>query len=102
MWCVRYERPPSSIYSTRMVGLGVDRLGNRLVLSLHTAMQSLEKREAERAWGSAGALGVRPHPYWPTSPPPYACGLLAGPGSLPRRCLAWLDRLDGPSSISFA
>ena len=51
MWCVRYERPPSSIYSTRMVGLGVDKLENRLAPSLHAAMQPLEKREAERAWG---------------------------------------------------
>ena len=84
MWCVRYERPPSSIYSTRMVGLGVDRLGNCLALSLHTAMQPLEKREAEQVWGGAGALGVRSHPCWPASPPPCARGLLAGPGTLPR------------------
>jgi len=54
MWCVRYERPPSSIYSTRMDDLGVDKLGDRLAPSLHAAMQLLEKREAERAWGWFG------------------------------------------------
>ena len=54
VWCVRYERPPLSIYSTRMVGLGVDKLRNHLGPSLHDAIQPLEKREAERAWGWCG------------------------------------------------
>jgi hypothetical protein len=37
-----------------MVGLGVDKLGNHLALSLHAAMQPPEKREVERAWGQCG------------------------------------------------
>jgi len=37
-----------------MVGLGVDKLENRLAPSLHAAMQQPEKREAERAWAPAG------------------------------------------------
>ena len=62
VWCVRYERPPSSIYSSRMVILGVDKLGNRLALSLPAAMQPPEKREAKRAWGGwIDWMGLPPH-----------------------------------------
>ena len=43
VWCVRHERPPLSIYSSGMVGLGVNKLGNRLATSLHAAMQPPEQ-----------------------------------------------------------
>ena len=84
----------------RMVGLGLNKLGNRLAPSLLAVMQPLEKREAERVWWWCGV--VRPHPCWPLSPTPCAGGLLARPGSLPCQCLAQMCRLDGPSLFSLA